>query len=411
VKSSHTLDVVVFSHLRWDFVFQRPQHLLTRCARERSVFYIEEPLFEPDCAPTLEVSERAERLFVAVPHLPSGLSPEESRLQMRGLVDELFTEHVNRRFVAWYYTPMALAFSDHLKPATVVYDCMDELSNFKAAPPELRTLEDRLFRLADVVFTGGFSLYEQKCSKHSNVHPFPSSVDSGHFRKARKPDQDPQDQSAISRPRIGYSGVIDERLDIALVRDLAQARRDWQFVMLGPVVKIDPSTLPRAENIHYLGPKSYSELPAYLSGWDVAIMPFARNDATRFISPTKTPEYLAAGRRVVSTSIRDVVRSYGEAGLALIADEVHGFGAAIERSLRAPRSDPGWIAQVDAYLERMSWNQTFYDMWRLVEKALAQRAMRTLARPVRSRVSAPGFAAPAATSHSPIETADANLPQ
>jgi UDP-galactopyranose mutase len=357
------------------------------------------------------VSERGERLFIAVPHLPSGQSPEQSRLQLRGLVDELVNEHVSRRFVAWYYTPMALAFSDQLKPAAVVYDCMDELSNFKAAPPEMRTLEDRLFRLADVVFTGGYSLYEQKCSKHINVHPFPSSVDSGHFRKARKQDQDPQDQSAISLPRIGYSGVIDERLDIELVGGLAAARPDWQFVMLGPVVKIDPSTLPHAENIHYLGPKPYSELPAYLSGWDVAIMPFARNEATRFISPTKTPEYLAAGRRVVSTSIRDVVRSYGEAGLVLIADAVHSFGSAIEESLQAPRSGPAWIAQVDAYLERMSWNQTFYEMWRLVEKSLAQRAMRTLARPARARVPAPAFAGSTSASNSPSGTADVNVSQ
>src|SRR5690606_28943889 len=103
--------------------------------------------------------------------------------------------------------------------------------------------------------------------------------------------------------RIGYAGVIDERIDLVLLDQVARARPDYQFVMLGPIAKIDPATLPQRGNIHYLGSKKYADLPRYLAGWDVAMMPFALNDATRFISPTKTPEYLAAGRRVVSTAI------------------------------------------------------------------------------------------------------------
>ena len=408
VKSLRNPDVVVFSHLRWDFVFQRPQHLLTRCARTRRVYFIEEPVFEPNILPTLEVSARGQNLFVAVPRLPSGQSADHTCLQLRSLVDELMTERVNGRFVAWYYTPMALTFSRHLKPAAVVYDCMDELSNFKAAPAELRALEDELFRLADVVFTGGYSLYEHKRSKHANVHPFPSSVDSSHFRRARLPGREAEDQSALPRPRIGYSGVIDERLDIELVRGLAEARPDWQFVMLGPVVKIDPATLPRGPNLHYLGPKPYAELPAYLGGWDVAIMPFARNDATRFISPTKTPEYLAAGRRVVSTSIHDVVRSYGSAGLALIADDVPSCIAAIGQSLDAARSDSEWLFQVDACLQKMSWDQTFTDMWRLVDKALADRTRRAIDRPARALVTSSVLAAPAAVTTASAAIADEN---
>jgi UDP-galactopyranose mutase len=396
MRNPNTPELVVFSHLRWDFVFQRPQHLLTRCSRYRNVYFIEEPLFEPGIRPMLDVRARGERLFVAVPHLPSGQSAAQTTAQLRALVDELIAERISRRFIAWYYTPMALEFSRHLKPAAVVYDCMDELSNFKAAPPQLGQLEDELFRLADVIFTGGFSLYEHKRSKHPNVHPFPSSVDCAHFRAARASGIDPDDQRTLPQPRIGYAGVIDERFDIDLVRTVAEARRDWQFVLLGPVVKIDPAILPRGPNLHYVGSKPYAELPRYLSGWDVALLPFARNDATRFISPTKTPEYLAAGRRVVSTSIRDVVRSYGEAGLALIADDPHSCIEAIEQALREPCSDPGWLVRVDAYLDRMSWDQTFHAMWRLVEKALAQRASHALARPTRSTVPAPTFAAPAA---------------
>lgn len=410
MKPPHSIDILVFSHLRWNFVHQRPQHLLTRCARERRVYFIEEPVFEPGVLPTLEVSACGERLFVAVPRLPIGLTSEQYVLQLRRLVDELLAENVSPRFIAWYYTPMALKYSRHLKPAAVVYDCMDELSNFKDAPPELGPLEDELFRWADVIFTGGISLFEAKRSKHANVHPFPSSVDLAHFRRARVPCNEPHDQRVLPHPRIGYSGVIDERFDSDLIRAVAEARPDWHFVMLGPVVKIDPATLPRGPNLHYLGAKAYADLPAYFSAWDAAIMPFARNDATRFISPTKTPEYLAAGRRVVSTSIRDVVRSYGEAGLALIADDVPGWIDAIEQCLRTPCSDTSWLSRVDAYLERMSWDSTFQDMWRLVAKTLAQRTVQPLARPQRALVQAPAFATGTTTSTQPAGVADGNAP-
>jgi UDP-galactopyranose mutase len=373
------LDLIVFSHLRWDFVFQRPQHLLTRCAQHRRVYFVEEPVFEPDIAPTLNVSARGERLFVAVPHLPSGTSEAETNKQLKHLVDELVRERLGTSYIAWYYTPMALKFTRHLKPATVVYDCMDELSNFKFAPPELCLLENELFRLANVVFTGGVSLFENKRHKHVNVHPFPSSVDVAHFATARAMKDEPADQASIPYPRIGYAGVIDERLDIDLIRGVAQARPDWQLVLIGPVVKIDPETLPRLPNIHYLGAKQYKELPQYLCGWDVAMMPFARNDATRFISPTKTPEYLAAGRRVVSTSIRDVVRTYGEAGLVKIADDAGTCVGAIESSLSA-QDRVAWLRDVDEHLSKMSWDETFRAMWQLIEAATEQPSLRRVVR-------------------------------
>jgi UDP-galactopyranose mutase len=374
-KLSNVIDLVVFSHLRWDFVFQRPQHLLTRCARERSVYFVEEPLFEDGIAPALDVTKRGDRLHVAVPRLPAGLSASEVDTQLERLVADFVRNTVSRRYIAWYYTPMALKYTRALKAATVVYDCMDELSNFKNAPPELAQLEDELFRRAHVVFTGGISLYEYKCEKHANIHPFPSSVDVAHFGKARAMTSDPDDQAGIAHPRIGYTGVIDERFDIELIRGVAAARPEWQLVMIGPVVKIDPASLPRAPNIHYLGSKTYDELPRYLAGWDVALLPFARNDSTRFISPTKTPEYLAAGRRVVSTSIRDVVRTYGERGYVRIADDAHECVRAIEASL-GDRADSGeWLANVDDFLGRMSWDETYRAMWQLIEAATAERSV------------------------------------
>jgi UDP-galactopyranose mutase len=374
-------DLVVFSHLRWDFVFQRPQHLLTRCSQQRRVFFVEEPIFEPDISPRLDVSPRGDRLFVVVPRLASGTAEVDVASHLEHLVDEFVRERVSSRWIAWYYTPMALEFTRHLKPATTVYDCMDELSNFKNAPPRLHDLEDELFMLADVVFTGGVSLYEHKRHKHSNIHAFPSSVDVAHFSTARTITDEPHDQSAIAGPRIGYTGVIDERFDIGLIEGIARARPEWQLVLIGPVVKIDPASLPRLPNIHYLGGKSYGELPAYLAGWDVALLPFARNDATRFISPTKTPEYLAAGRRVVSTSIRDVVRTYGDAGLVKIADDVSSSVTAIEESLAARGDGVDWLARVDEFLARISWDQTFRAMWQLIEAVGEQRTMR---RPVRA---------------------------
>ena len=394
MTSSNRLDVIVFSHLRWDFVFQRPQHLLTRCAQHRRVYFVEEPIFEPDIAPTLHVSARGERLFVAVPHLPSGSSEAETATHLKHLIDELLRERLSSSYIAWYYTPMALKFTRHLKPVTTVYDCMDELSNFKFAPPELCMLEEELFRIARVVFTGGVSLYEHKRHKHVNVHPFPSSVDVAHFRRARDMKEEPADQASIPRPRIGYAGVIDERLDIDLIRGVAEGRPDWQLVLIGPVVKIDAEALPRLPNIYYLGGRPYADLPHYLSGWDVAMMPFARNEATRFISPTKTPEYLAAGRRVVSTSIRDVVRTYGEAGLVEIADDARTCVDAIANLLVA-QDGREWLQRVDAHLSKMSWDETFRAMWQLIEDATEQRSVRKVVRAA-GRLSVPS--APVAVS-------------
>jgi UDP-galactopyranose mutase len=392
-KSKHSPDILVLSHLRWDFVFQRPQHLLTRCARYRNVYFVEEPHFTDGILPSLHVSQRDEQLYIVVPHLPRSLASHEVDNQLQQLLNGLINERIAAPYIAWYYTPMALKFTRHLKPLTVVYDCMDELSQFKSAPPELCALEDELFRLADVVFTGGPSLYEHKRNKHKNIHAFPSSVDVAHFRKARDHHVEPKDQAPIGRPRIGFTGVIDERFDVDLIRGVAERRPDWQLVMIGPVVKIDPNSLPRLSNIHYLGGKAYDELPSYLAGWDVAILPFARNEATRFISPTKTPEYLAAGRPVVSTSIRDVVRVYGDTGLVKIADQPDGCVAAIQTMMREESTRSLWLRRVDEFLARMSWDETFRSMWQLVEAAIEQRYARPRtkirARSVSSSTSAP----------------------
>ena len=370
-KADRIGTLVCFSHLRWNFVFQRPQHLMTRLARSLRVLFWEEPEFGAETdVPRLDLRPCARSgVLVAVPQLPAGLNAAEITTALRSLLDAQLTV-AQRPLVRWYYTPMMLPFSDHLRADCTVYDCMDELANFRFAPPDLLPNEARLLEQADLVFTGGYSLYEAKRDRHARVYPFPSSVDREHFAAARGAAADPADQQALPHPRLGFFGVIDERIDVALLAHLADARPDWSVVMVGPVVKISEADLPRRPNLHYLGGKDYGELPAYLGGWDVALMPFAINEATRFISPTKTPEYLAGGRPVVSTPITDVVRHYGEMAGVRIARSPEEFVAQCEIALAlAGTSD--WLAEVDDCLAEMGWDETAGRMLALIEAELA----------------------------------------
>ncbi|MDR6821061.1 glycosyltransferase involved in cell wall biosynthesis [Neorhizobium sp. 2083] len=359
-----------FSHLRWNFVFQRPQHLLTRATGTYDVSYWEEPVFEDVPAAWLHRSMSDEGVEIVVPHLPQGRQTEAAAMQAQ-LLEDFLSDLRRPPSVLWYYTPMALEFSRWLNANIIVYDNMDELSAFDGAPPEVVAFENEMFSISDVVFTGGQSLYEAKKGRHENIHPFPSSIDTSHFNKAREADCDPPDQSAIRHPRIGFFGVIDERMDIDLLSQAADMRPNWQFVMIGPVVKVDPRILPRRENVHWLGPKSYKELPTYLAHWDMGLMPFALNDATRFISPTKTPEFLAAGLPVLSTMIRDVVRPYGDLGLVEIIDGAEDLCARTEILLDRPKQH--WLSRVDELLAQNSWDQT----WAAMQAHMARVSTRT----------------------------------
>lgn len=363
-------DLICLSHLRWDFIYQRPQHLMSRFAAEGRVFYFEEPVYF-DGETHLEISSRGENLFVCVPRINHG-EREKSAEIVRSMLDEMIAENHLTDYVAWFYTPMALDFAAHLKPQAIVFDCMDELSAFKFAPPTLVENEKKLLEKADLVFTGGQSLYEAKKDRHERVFAFPSSIDAAHFNKARKIKSEPADQAEISTPKLGFCGVIDERMDTILLAEMADLRPEWQFVMIGPVVKIAPEDLPRRSNIHYLGSKSYDELPAYLSGWNVALMPFALNESTKFISPTKTPEYLAAGKQVISTAIRDVVRPYGEQNMVYIAQTAEEFVRAAETILERGNFD-AWLVEVDEFLAQNSWDETFARMKNLIDEAVSEK--------------------------------------
>jgi UDP-galactopyranose mutase len=372
LNANNSTDLVCFSHLRWDFVYQRPQHLLTRCARERRVFFIEEPIYD-NGSMRLDIREADAGVRVVVPHLPAGLRSEIAiNAVMQEMLRQMFYHQEINEYVFWYYTPMALNFTHHFKPLASVYDCMDELSAFKDADSKLPALEKQLFRKVDLVFTGGQSLYEAKRDQHPSIYAFPSSIDRAHFGKARTAISDPQDQANIPHPRLGFFGVIDERFDIELLDRVAAARPDWNFVIIGPVVKIDPQTLPKHANIHYLGAKKYDELPRYLSGWDIALLLFARNESTRFISPTKTPEYLAAGKPVISTSIRDVVRPYGEMKLVEITDTPEELIRAAEKIL-ASSSRSEWLTKVDGFLKENSWDKTWAQMSHLISDVIERK--------------------------------------
>jgi UDP-galactopyranose mutase len=352
---------------------------MTWAARSHRVFFWEEPDWtvlaeRGDPAPQLRL-QTTNGVTVATPLLPAGIDEQLAIELQHVLLDRLFRAEDIRDPILWYYTPQAMPFSSHLTTRQpIIYDCMDELAAFLGADPSLPSRERALLDWADLVFTGGFSLYEAKRHQHGDVHPFPSGVDLAHFRPARDGLAEPPDQSAIPHPRIGFYGVIDERLDTALLAQLAALRPEWHIVLVGPVAKVDPKMLPKAPNIYYLGGKQYEELPAYLAGWDVALMPFARNDATRFISPTKTPEYLAGGKPVVSTPITDVVRHYGRAKGVRIAESAPAFVKAIEDALDLSR-DPGmWLAETDEMLAAASWSGIWSRMMTLVDRVAAKKA-------------------------------------
>ncbi len=373
--------LVVFSHLRWSFVYQRPQHLLSRLAGRWRVIFIEEPVHS-DGPARLESAERSDHLTVLMPHTPvqaPGFHDDQLAV-LEPLLEDYFETRSIRAAAVWLYTPMALPLVKTIEPRCLVYDCMDELSAFKEAPPQLRQRESALLKRADVVFTGGPSLDEAKRGMNRNVHCIPSSVDARHYDPNRLlADSDANRraqalQGHLAGPRLGYFGVIDERLDPSLVAAVADAHPEWQIVMAGPVVKIDPASLPQRPNVHWLGMQGYEVLPYLLAGWDLCVMPFALNESTRFISPTKTLEYMAGGRPVVSTGVKDVVLLYGHA--VRIANGAADFVRACEEVLAEPL--PARLRRsrdMATTVATQSWSQAADQVDHLLHDALAQRVV------------------------------------
>jgi protoporphyrinogen oxidase/glycosyltransferase involved in cell wall biosynthesis len=352
--------LVVFSHLRWGFVFQRPQHLLSRLAQFHRIVFIEEPIYQPGEA-ALRQYQPAPNVTVIEPHTDVAAPGfHDSQIAvLQPLLAELLDD--DETPLVWFYTPMALPLLACFTPSAIIYDCMDELSAFNQAPRQLQQRESALLSRADLVFTGGTSLYEAKKHRHPQVFCCPSSVDAGHFEQALDRTNSHPLQENLPKPRLGYYGVIDERLDLTLIAALADAHPDWQIVMVGPVVKIDAASLPQRSNLHWFGQQPYAALPHFLAGWDLCLMPFALNASTRFISPTKVLEYMAAQLPIVSTAIADVARHYAD--VVSIADSHQSFIRACEAALSMPVETRYQLAKnMAARVAETSWDRTVDEM-------------------------------------------------
>lgn len=348
-------DMVVFCHLRWDFVYQRPQHLISRLSKKFKILVVEEPIgSQPNSSNNPEIVEISPSLHILKPRIDN----------LNDLGPYLKTYLKDKQYLAgWFYSAAFASVFNVLDFETIIYDCMDELTLFKGSSPELISQEEILFGEADIVFTGGKSLYESKKQKHNNVFCFPSSVDVAHFANSNiKTIEKPQDLKNINLPLVGYFGVIDERIDLDLIKDTAEKMKNHAFVMIGPICKIGEEDLPRAENIHYLGMKSYNDLPQYLHFFDFAMMPFALNDSTKFISPTKTLEYMAADKPIISTKIKDVVRDYSSC-VNLIYNSTD-----FSKALIAPLKN--YSSEYQDILEKTSWDRTADKMSSIINSVL-----------------------------------------
>jgi protoporphyrinogen oxidase/glycosyltransferase involved in cell wall biosynthesis len=373
--------IIVFSHLRWDFVYQRPQQLLSRLAERHRVVFFEEPM-RTDGEPFVDVATPLPNLQVCRPHTPLDTPGfhDEQLPHVKSLLEKWIDAAQLDDYLVWFYTPMALPLMQSLAPRAIVYDCMDELSAFLNAPRQLLQRETALLKAADLVFTGGPSLYQAKKDRSENVYCFPSSVDAAHFSRAQTAADEAPEQAGLPHPRLGFFGVIDERLDVGLIDRLARAHPEWQIVLVGPVVKIDPTSLPHHANVHYFGQQDYARLPSFVAGWDVCLLPFAQNAATRYISPTKTLEYMAAERPIVSTPITDVAEPYGD--VVYLGDTPDAFIAACERALAAPDDERELRrAKMRRVLESTSWDATVEAMEALVVGAAGRRTSAAAVQP------------------------------
>ncbi|HEY0490054.1 MAG TPA: glycosyltransferase [Telluria sp.] len=359
--------IIVFCHLRWDFVFQRPQHLLTRLAKHYKIILIEEPIHH-EGTNFLRQTEVAPNVTVCQPHtnIPVWGFHDDQIPSLKPLLAGLVPDDEDP--IVWFYTPMALPLLQDFHPSLVVYDCMDELAAFKNSPKQLLQRETALLGIADIVFTGGPSLYEAKRERHANAHCFSSSVDAAHFRKSLDRSIAHESHADIPHPRLGFYGVIDERFDIDLLTALADARPEYHIVLVGPVVKIDPASLPQRANIHYMGQQTYDALPTFLAAWDVCLLPFAMNDSTKFISPTKVLEYMAAELPCVSTPITDVKVPYGH--VVAIAHTYDEFIQACDVAVAmTPEQKAAMVDAMRAVVAGTSWDVTVERMRALIDAA------------------------------------------
>lgn len=311
----------------------------------------------------------AEGVTVVRPTLPSAIDPDAIPLFLRDLVDQLVGERAIDSYVLWFETPLAMAFARDLRPLAVVYDRLDEIATTPAVAERLAAYEIQLQLAADLVFVGEPDPFAPAPAR---AYAFPGGVDTAHFARAREALPPPADQAALPGPRVGFYGVIDDRVDLDLVDGLARLRPDLQLVMIGPVV--GSARLPRRKNLHWLGARPYRDLPAYLAGWDVALLPLARHSNTVPHGISRMPEYLAAGRPVVATGISHVVEPYRALELVRLANHPAAMSAAIDEA----RAEDAVArhARADRWLATIAWDQTWQGMDALITAAVAARSAR-----------------------------------
>ena len=360
-----TSDLLVFSHLRWDFIVQRPHHLIARYAKFRRVYYIEEPVFGVTTEPRLFIKNPAPNIHQVIPYFPAEIDANGTQSAMMVMLSDLLDEENIHEYTSLYYNPSAIHFTRHLTPVAVIYECTNET----IFPQE----EEELMNKSQLIITSGHSLFESKEKKHFNVHSVPGSVDLSHFFQGRYGHTEPQDQMMIPHPRIGFYGVIDEKVNLHLIEIMAEVAPEFQFILIGPIFYITPDEIPKRPNIHYLGKKDYAELPIYLSGWDAVMMPYKTDELTRMINPSKAIEFLAAGKPVVSTSLPDLIHPFGDAKLVHIADHPEQFVQSLEQAMNERAYDPEWLERVDKLLEGESWDSTFQKVAYLEQEAMKKK--------------------------------------
>lgn len=353
--------IIVHCHLCWDWVWQRPQQFLSRLSQRHKILFVETIGPDPELAAPLA-------RFRQVPEFPNVTilrmqfpkwrwdDGDYVDTERRHLVQQ-FLEGPGKDFVnpiQWFYDPMAVpGFAGQMGEVLTVYDCMDELSKFRGAPPQIVERELDLLERADLVFTGGRKLFESKSQFHDNCHFYGCGVDVEHFGKARAAQTTvPPEVAKLPQPVLGYFGVIDERMDYELVAHLADARPHWSIVLVGPLTKVDPEILPKAPNLHWLGQRAYADLPALCKGFDLCLMPFALNEATEYINPTKALEYMATGREIISTAVADVVHNFGS--VVKIARTREEFVLLCESALDQPDAEA--IARGLKMAQQNSWD-------------------------------------------------------
>ena len=381
-KDTDKYGIVVFSHLRWGFVWQRPQQFLSRFAKKHQILFVEEPFFDrPEGSePEVTYHRVMPNVTVACPHVPGSWNrnpqlPQKLREFTRTAIDHMNEDGTFDKPLLWYYSPMDSAWSlGYFENRGVVYDSMDELSQFTGAPRALVDNENRLMDYADVVFAGGYELSLKKKKRHDNVHFFGCGVEYSHFSQAQEASTTiPPDIDFMDRPILGWFGVVDERVDYNMVGEMARQRPNWCFAMVGPVVKVDPNLLPHFPNLYWLGQRDYSVLPNYCKAFDICMMSFAINAATEYINPTKALEYLATGRPVISTPVKDVVRQYSD--LVDIVKTPEEFIAAAERALKDPPRDR--IQRGIEKAKECSWETTVSTMQNIIKEAIGKKDRRS----------------------------------